>query len=339
MKKPDLPFVTSKRVKGRIYHYFRRVKDGKERLIRLPDNPDSQEFSQEYWSIRSGKHRRPVKTSWAALITAYLASPEFKAKAKGTRANYRRHCEAIREANGSKDVRNFKRSHAIAARDALSDTWSKANERVAVLSILLKYATDREWVDRNPVVDVPKLRGGEYEAWPDSKLRAFERCCDRLGAETARTVYELCIGTGQRIGDCVAMKWADFDGEFMTVTQEKSGEPLRVYCPARLQDHLEKISKSGAHILARNLTEHIGKRAAQSAVEEVRREIGVMAGADRLVPHGWRYTAAKQLADAGCSDSEIQAVTGHRTLAMVQKYRKQAGQKEASRRAQIARES
>ena len=66
--------------------------------------------------------------------------------------------------------------------------------------------------------------------------------------------------------------------------------------------------------------------------------IGVMHGPDRLVPHGWRYTAAKELAEAGCSDSEIQAVTGHKTLAMVQKYRSQADQKAASKRAQARRE-
>ncbi|MDN3712203.1 hypothetical protein QWZ10_11070 [Paracoccus cavernae] len=54
--------------------------------------------------------------------------------------------------------------------------------------------------------------------------------------------------------------------------------------------------------------------------------------------HGWRYTAAVQLSDAGCSDAEIQAVTGHKTLEMVRKYRAQANQKKASKRAQLRRE-
>lgn len=339
MRKPDLPYTTSKRVKDRWYHYFRRVTDGKERLIRLPENPDSREFMEAYWAIRSGKAKRPVKTTWEALIVAYYASPAFKAKAKGTRANYRRHCEEIREKNGSKDVRRFKRSHAIKVRDSLADTWSKANERIAVLSILLNFAVDRDWIERNPIVNVSKLTGGEYEAWPESKLRAFERCCEAEGATVARTIYELCIGTGQRIGDCVAMRWSDFDGECMTVVQDKTKEPLEVSCPKRLREYLASLPKSGAHILARNLTQHIGKRAAQKAVEDVRVAIGVMHGEDRLVPHGWRYTAAKELADAGCTDTEIQSVTGHRTLAMVQKYRKQASQKAASRRAQARRDS
>ncbi|WP_231119266.1 tyrosine-type recombinase/integrase [Rhodovulum sp. MB263] len=55
-------------------------------------------------------------------------------------------------------------------------------------------------------------------------------------------------------------------------------------------------------------------------------------------PDAWRYTAAPQLADAGVDMRDIQAVTGHKTLSMVQKYTAQANQKAASRRAQTARE-
>jgi integrase len=333
MKKPDLPYVEPKEVKGRTYIYFRK---GKTR-VRLPDNPDSEEFMREYWAIRSGRKGREIKTSWDALIEAYYKSPEYKEKAPATRANYRRHCEAIREKNGSKDVRAFRRAHAIAARDALSETWSKANERLAVLSILCKKAVDMEWIDRNPVADIPKLKGGEYEAWPDSKLDAFERYCAKYDKTTARTVFELCLGTGQRLGDCVKMTWDDFDGEFVAVVQEKTGQKLLIFCLPRLQAYLAALPRQGRHILAKNLSQPIGKRAAQKAVEEVREALGILHGDNRLVPHGWRYTAARQLAEAGCSDADIQAVTGHKTLEMVQKYRRQADQKIRSKRAQEKR--
>ena len=64
----------------------------------------------------------------------------------------------------------------------------------------------------HPVADVPKLSGGHYEAWPDDKLLAFEHYCDANDRTTARIVYELCVGTGQRLNVCVNMKWDDFDG-------------------------------------------------------------------------------------------------------------------------------
>ena len=39
------------------------------------------------------------------------------------------------------------------------------------------------------------------------------------------------------------------------------------------------------------------------------------------------YSAAKMLAEAGCSTHQIAAITGHATLAMVQKYSKAAEQR------------
>jgi len=334
MKRPNLPYIEFKTVKGKTYIYFRK---GKIRE-RLPDNPDTEEFALKYWAIRNGKSKRIVKTTWNALIVSYRSSAEFKELATRTKENYLRHCDDIREKNGSKDVRHFKRSDALRVRDGLKDTWSKANERLAVLSILMQHAMDLEWVDRNPVANIRKLKGSSYQAWPVAKLKAYERYCEEHGLSVAHTIYELAIGTGQRLGDCVAMKWDDFDGEYMSVTQQKTGAKIDVYCPERLQTYLAKLPRRGRHILAKNATDPLGKRQVQKAVEDVRDAIGVKEGDDRLVPHGWRYTAAKEMADAGVDIRDIQAVTGHKTLEMAQKYASGADQKKASKRAQQKRE-
>ncbi|WP_417264243.1 tyrosine-type recombinase/integrase [Celeribacter sp.] len=126
-------------------------------------------------------------------------------------------------------------------------------------------------------------------------------------------------------------------GRSMQITKEKTGAKIAVYCPTRLQQYLGTLPKNGKHILAKNLTEPLGKRQVQKTIEEERRAIGVMEGSQRLVPHGWRYTAAKELCDERVPGSQIQAVTGHKTLEMVAKYRTQRDQKAASKRAQITR--
>tara|TARA_R110002049_G_scaffold139561_1_gene300296 strand:+ start:402 stop:809 length:408 start_codon:yes stop_codon:yes gene_type:complete len=127
------------------------------------------------------------------------------------------------------------------------------------------------------------------------------------------------------------MSWNDFNGKYMAACQEKATAKLWVYCPKRLQAYFETPPRTGRHILARNMTQPLGKRAAQKAVEDVRAALGLMHGENRLVPREWRYTAARLLAEAGCSNSEIQAVTGHKTLTMVHKYRAQANQRAASK--------
>lgn len=221
----------------------------------------------------------------------------------------------------------------IAARDKYADQWRKANAMVEQLSIVSRHAIDLEWITANPAQGVEKLKGGSYEAWPEPKLVAYENHCEQHGLMIERAIYELCIGTGQRIGDVVAMEWSHFQGGYMHVVQEKTGARLSVFCPKRLQVFLEHLPRNGKHILTKNLTQHISKRRVQSLVAEVRKKIA----AEGFVIHGWRYSAAKELAEAGCSDTEIQSVTGHKSLKMVKKYRQQARQKQLSKTAQLRR--
>ena len=50
-------------------------------------------------------------------------------------------------------------------------------------------------------------------------------------------------------------------------------------------------------------------------------------GAEAYDQHALRYTAAAELAAAGCSDELIEAVTGHKSRAMVARYAGAARQK------------
>lgn len=329
VREADKKYLTKVTRRGKTYYYFRRGKT----YVRLPDNPDSPEFDQEYWAIRSGRKRKPVKTSFNVLIESYYQSPRFTRLRQSTQSEYRRTLEAIREKNGAKNFAQLRRRDVIAARDAHAETWRKANAMVETISILARHAIDLEWITDNPAQGVEKLTGGEYEPWPEWVQRAYERHCEEHGLTYELTAYHLGVGTGQRIGDVCKMEWGHFDGDYMSVVQEKTGERIWVYCPKKLKDYLALLPKSGRFILAKNVTEPMAKRRIQARVMQVRRAIG----ADAFVIHGWRYTAAMELAEAGCSDSEIQAVTGHKSLDMVRKYRSRARQKRLSKAAQEKR--
>ncbi len=331
VKKLTRKYVVEKTVKGRTYYYFRRG----ETYQRLPNDPDSQEFDTEYWAIRSGVKKRAVKTTFDALIQSYYQTPEFKKKKPGTQREYRRTLELIREEKGKSDFTALRRKGVINARDKYADTWRKANSVVEMLSILSRHAIDLEWITFNPASGVKKLTGGEYEPWPAGKLRAFESYCRKHGLEWELTAFMLCTGTGQRIGDVIRMEWEHYDGEFIAVVQDKTDQRLWVACPRFLADYLDGLSRGGKFMMAKNLTQGIAKKTIQQRVLEVRRKEGVEA--EGYVIHGWRYNAAVALAEAGCSDSEIQAVTGHKTLEMVRKYRNQANQKSLSKKAQQRR--
>ena len=48
---------------------------------------------------------------------------------------------------------------------------------------------------------------------------------------------------------------------------------------------------------------------------------------DACVMHGLRKTAARMLAEAGCSALQIASITGHKSLAEIERYTKAADQK------------
>ena len=312
----------------------------RQRLIPLPGDEDSAEFDAAYWAIRSGRSEAlqlAPRTSWKALIDSYRLSSNYRKLAPGTRRKYDPVIEAMVDKNGAKDVRKVTRAQIRAIHEKYADTPRKADHKLQVLRLLLNYAKNElDWITTNPAEGI-KLFGSqrEFEPWPDAALTAFENAAIALGETRILTAMKLGTGTGQRAGDLCGMRWDHFDGQYIAVTQDKTKERLWIFCPPFLRDHLQATPKQGAFILAKNVTEGMGYDALERGFRKVRAEAGKVCNG--LVMHGWRYTAALALAEAGCSDAEIQAVTGHKTLAMVQKYRRRASNKRLSRQAQERR--
>ncbi|WP_240610990.1 hypothetical protein [Oceaniglobus ichthyenteri] len=91
---------------------------------------------------------------------------------------------------------------------ANADRWRQANYLVQVMVVLMNHARLVGFLKKehgNPAKDIPlfKQESEGCEPWPDDVRVEFE------AAATARSrlVYELCIGTGQRTGDVVQIRW------------------------------------------------------------------------------------------------------------------------------------
>lgn len=148
-------------------------------------------------------------------------------------------------------------------------------------------------------------------------------------------IFELCIGTGQQIGDVLRMCWEDIEGEGINVRQGKTGAFLWVPFTPHLAAVLAATDRVGDTICAWGKKgKPTAYRGAADLVMAVRRAIG----AEKHDLHGLRYTTAAELAALGCSDALIMAVTGHKTQAMVAKYAGPVRQKTRAIEAQGRRE-
>lgn len=338
--KAVFPFTQQKA--GRWYYRLTWTVNGKrkERYIPLPADPGSREFSEAYWKIRSGKAEvdRPSRYTWADLVKHYKLSRKFKALKPGSKKFYEQVLTPLVEKNGKKDPTAVSRAEIRAIHEKYADTPRKADSNLQVMSILFNFARhELDWPCGNPTEGI-KLFGAqtEYKPWPEWLQKSWVTTCQNIGADKALLAYHLGVGTGQRASDLLAMEWAHFDGEFMDVVQEKTGTRLSIYCPASLRAFLASVKRRGRFVMAKNLTEPLTYAALEAEFRKVRELIGEKAKPYSM--HGWRKLAAVQLAEAGASDAEIASVTGHASLAMVQHYRKNAGQKAMSKRAQKMRE-
>jgi integrase len=273
----------------------------------------------------------------ANVIDRYERTPEFSNLAQRTKDDYLKHLAFLKEKLGKLEPKNIERHHVIQWRD----TWAKksphtANYRLRILRIVLERAIDFGLLPTggNSAKGVPEVKyeKKQRQAWTDELVSKARQHAESRTA----LLFELLLGTGQRIGDVLNMKWSDFDGEAISVRQSKTKASLWIPAPKMLLGALESAPRRSVFIL----TNHAGTgpwsyRGAADAMMKLRKKIG----AEAYDIHSLRYTATAELAQVGLDDNQIMAITGHKTHRMVQLYAGPARQRAHARAALKAREA
>ncbi len=272
--------------------------------------------------------------SWRALIVAHRSDPRIQRKLSlRTKQGYHRITDDILEKNADKAVAETTRQHVRAIHTKLSPTPRKADGVVQVISLLWNYAKKHlDWpLGENPAANIELYgKSREFETWPEWLINALPKA-----PHAVQVAAECILGSGQRPSAAILMRHDDFEGDDMWVRDEKGKERFKVYCPDRLRIFVASIRKTGAYLLPKNLTEPLGYSAVEKQFRTWRKTLGDAARPYSL--HGLRKLAIIQLAEAGCSDAEIQAVT-NQSLAMVAYYRQKADRTKLSKAAQIRRD-
>jgi integrase len=311
---------------GKVRWYFRRRGF---KNVRLPGLHGSVEFVTAYAAalanaapIVIGAERVKAGTV-AAIIATYLASAEFAGLAPESRRTRRNIMERFRETHGEKPVALIERQHVQAIVDAKAATPSAARNLLAMIRILMQAAIKAGIRADDPTIGVKraKIRTDGFATWEEGDIAAFE-AAHPVGTR-ARLALALLLGTGQRRSDVVRMGRQHVRGDKITVRQSKTGTPLMIPIGAELRaaiafapaDHLTFLTTAqGKPFTAAGFTNWFRRMC---------NEAGLGKG---LSAHGLRKAMCRRLAEAGCSEKQIAAVTGHKTLRMVQHYTTAADQ-------------
>ena len=208
------------------------------------------------------------------------------------------------------------------------------HRRLALLSHLFEIAS-RSWGMEsliNPVrrVQRPKLNNGR-----DRRLLAGEEprliaACEAYGGPIADLV-SLALGTAMRRGELALMRWEHLDrrARVLLVPETKTGVPRRVPLSSRALAVLDalprRIDGYVWGVRADSITQAFGR-----AVTAGRRgyEAECRAASENPDPrmlaglrfHDLRHEATSRLFEKGLNPMQVSAITGHKTLVMLQRY-------------------
>lgn len=336
--KSKLKFVTAfKDRHGAWWHYFRF----RGQKFKLPGKPGSAEYMAAYArylaDAESGALGRKdlgyIKGSIGWVIEKFLASDVGFGKLKpGSQRNYRRWLDTIKAEIGQFQISNLTPVGVRAMRDSirLKSAPTTADACVMVVSVLWSYAIEfcQLPLGHNPAHGVARVHTERTsrQPWPDHVVdRALVKADSIL-----RLALYLLLFTGQREGDVIRMKWNDIrDGEIL-VTQEKTGTKVWIPLHRDLKALLDQTPRVGEFIL--NSSWGRPSSSSQSLYEKIKTALHKI-GEGSYVPHGLRATAAVRLIEAGCSEDQAVAITGHRDLNVLRHYVRGANQAKLARQA------
>lgn len=346
---PTKPRITKRRLVWKLnrqrtawmpYHVTRWTDDNghrKERAIKLDWKSEPQELDRLFWACEAGRHekqQKPKSHTWRQCVEAWRSDPKGQGRlAESSRRSYRRAMDKILTKNGDKEMSRTTPKALNAAHGAMSTTPREADRMLQTVSLLWNYAKGKLFwpLGDNPASRIEKFgKQREFEPWPQWMIDKLE-----MAPASVQTAAALIRGTGQRPSAAISMRRDAFSGEWMMVSDEKGDVTFETYAPDFLRAYVANLPNRGLHILPRNLTQPLGYDAIEKQFRKWRNDLGP--AAKPFVLHGLRKLAIIELAEAGATDAEIQAVTGQ-SAEMVAYYRAKASRKALSRAAQKRRE-
>ena len=317
-------------VEGRAYHYFRRA--GSSR-VPLPGLPWSPPFMAAYQAALDAAPppigaARTRPGSLDAALAQYYPSRDFGALSAGTQRLWRAILEGWRNEHGTLPIGKLPPGHINYMLEKMKPhaarNWLKAARHFC------KFCIKHKLIAADPTLgikaSVPRSDG--HHTWTEDELARYETV-HPIGSK-ARLAFALGLYTAQRRGDVIRMGRQHIKDGLIAVKQEKTGAPLYIPIHPELQDILDATPSK--HLTF--LTTKSGKSYGAGFFSD---EFRVWCDAAELPQactfHGLRKAACRRLAEAGCTEKQIAAVSGHKSLKEVQRYTEKADQLRLARAA------
>jgi integrase len=329
----------------------------------IAGTPWSDDFMRQYAAALDGVKEqtnnvgadRTMPGTVSAIVAAYIDCGEkstspFKTLAAETQRTRRNILENFRETHGDKPVhrtdRNgqrvmlLKREHMQRIVNEKIETPFAQRNLLNTLRAMFQWALSEGRVPDDPTIGVTrrKVKSTGFKTFDEAEIGRFEQR-HPLGTKE-RLAFALLLYTGLRRSDVVKIGRQHIQPDpkcehgILILNQGKTegGEESHLEIPVhpKLAQTIAATPMVGVKTF---LVTSFGKPFTSNGFGNWFRDQCDAAECPDVSAHGLRKATARRLAEIGCTPHQIAAITGHATLAEVQRYTKAADRKRAAREA------
>jgi integrase len=272
----------------------------------------------------SGNPQDQVREGTMAwLIRQWVASPAWAALSPATRKYYRVALRAIEDWCGAVPPRAVTRKAIRAWQRGLIHNRSQAMATIVLTRLhkLMEMARDEGLIEVNPASRLGLVHvGGDREPWSREEIAAAHDKAVELGRPSVALAVLLAANLGQREADILKLSRSRYDAAtgMFDITQQKTKRRIGVPATLELRAALDAAPTASPVFVISEVT---GRPYQGDNFQAVFRRICRAAGLpDDRQFRDLRHTMATMLGEAGCTDEEIRAITGHADRAVVARY-------------------
>jgi integrase len=308
---------------GHTRHYFRR---GGLKAITLPGPFGSEEFMRAYQMALMGSTAavnpteigasRTLPGTVNALVVSYYRSEAWLALEEETRKTRRRIIEKWRERCGEFRLATLKRENIekmlrdIEGQSARR-SWFKAIRRLLQHAVPTMLRDDPTFGIQTP--KLPRTKG--HHSWTDAEIeqyRAYWLC-----GTQQRLVFEFALETVSRRGEVVRLGPQHVSSGRIRIARIHGSDDVDIPVTAELQAAIDAMPRAHLTFITTAYGAPRSKFGLGTDFAKWAREAGLP---DHCRLHGLKKAGMRRLADAQNTTHELMAISGHKTLAEVERY-------------------
>jgi integrase len=288
---------------------------------------------QEIEERKAARQGRPVPGTFADLAERYLRDARRRRKARSVHEDERKLRVDVLPRWGARRVGEIRRADVLRLIEETRERGGvSSNRTLALVRVVFQYAVDREELDANPALRIPRrylyAEQPRERVLTRAELHALLGAVDGLGPIVGGA-FRMILLTAQRPGEVLRIRWEeigrDEGGSFWQLPDHlaKSGRGHRVPLSRQAMSVLEALrplTDSTPWVFASPspMVEGGPIQWLSHAVVRLRRSSGV----PDFTPHDLRRTAATLMGERGVRPDVIERVLNHTPAKLVRVYNK-----------------